>query len=381
MGFGYSLHKRAGFLAVLALVAAMLPWATGNAAFQPADTVRVAIFKGAESLLLEGSGVLVVDEDGRPLDLEFPARIRRDKGQLSINGVSRRKVTAAVPGVLKVNGKGYRGTVEVTIGEKGLLVINEVPLEDYLVGLINCEISSQWPIEAVKAQAVIARTYALYQKQARKGAPYHLESSVLDQVYEGCDIEDSRAARGVKETAGEVLTFDGAIIQAFYHSSCGGRTEAAENVWGFPVQYMQGVECKYCVNTPSVRWSQTLSLSRLEAAMRNAGNKVTGLRDIRVVRRNKSGRIVELLLDSDQGRVSVSGVNFRKAIGYSVIKSTNFDLKLSGDDVIFSGTGYGHGVGLCQWGSKNRAMEGFSYREILSYYYPGTRLTKYSELD
>lgn len=320
----------------------------------------------------------MIDEEGRPLDVEFPARIRRDKGQLLIGGFSRRKITAAAPGVLKLNGKGYRGTVEVTIGDKGLLVVNELPLEDYLVGLINCEISSQWPIEAVKAQAVIARTYALYQKDARKGAPYHLESSVLDQVYEGCDIEDSRAARAVRETAGEVLAHDGSIIQAFYHSSCGGRTEAAENVWGFPLQYMQGVDCKYCVNVPSVRWSQTLGLSRLEDALRSAGNRVAGLRDIRIIRRNKSGRIVELLLDSDQGRVAVSGVNFRKAVGYSVIKSTNFDLKVSGDDVVFSGTGYGHGVGLCQWGSKNRALEGFSYREILSYYYPGTKLVKQS---
>lgn len=378
MGFGNSQHSRTGLLVVLVLFVALLVWASGNAAYQPAETVRVAIFKGAENLLLDGSGLLVIDEEGRPLDVEFPVRIRRDKGQLLISGFSRRKITAAAPGVLKVNGKGYRGTVEVTIGEKGLLVVNELPLEDYLVGLINCEISSQWPIEAVKAQAVIARTYALYQKDARKGAPYHLESSVLDQVYEGCDIEDSRAARGVRETAGEVLAHDGSIIQAFYHSSCGGRTEAAENVWGFPLPYMQGVDCKYCVNVPSVRWSQTLGLSRLEDALRSAGNRVAGLRDIRIIRRNKSGRIVELLLDSDQGRVAVSGVNFRKAVGYSVIKSTNFVLKVSGDDVVFSGTGYGHGVGLCQWGSKNRAMEGFSYREILSYYYPGTRLVKQS---
>ncbi|MBI1920825.1 MAG: SpoIID/LytB domain-containing protein [Geobacter sp.] len=368
-------------MAVLVLIAAVLLWASGYAAFQPAETVRVAIFKGAENLVLEGNGVLVVDEEGQPLDIDFPVKIRRDKGQLSINGFSRRKIIAAAPGVLKVNGKGYRGTIEVSIGEKGLLVVDELPLEDYLVGLINCEISSQWPIEAVKSQAVIARTYALFQKEARKGAPYHLESSVLDQVYEGCDIEDSRAVRGVRETAGEVLTNDGSIIQAFYHSSCGGRTEAAENVWGFPLQYMQGVDCKYCVNTPSIRWSQTLGLSRLETALRNAGNKVAGLRDIRIVRRNKSGRIVELSLDSDQGQVSVSGVNFRKAVGYSVIKSTNFELKVSGDEVIFSGAGYGHGVGLCQWGSKNRALEGFNYREILSYYYPGTKLVKHSELD
>src|SRR4029079_7216219 len=100
--------------------------------------------------------------------------------------------------------------------ERGLLVVNELPLEEYLVGLINCEISSAWPMEAIKAQAVIARSYAIYQKATRKGAPYQLEASVMDQVYEGADLEDSRAARGVQETAGEVITYDDKVIQAFY---------------------------------------------------------------------------------------------------------------------------------------------------------------------
>src|SRR6185369_8627869 len=100
------------------------------------------------------------------------------------------------------------GVAEITLADKGLLVVNELPLEDYLVGLINCEISSAWPIEAIKAQAVIARTYALNRKESRKNAPYHLESSVIDQVYDGCLIEDSRARRGVTETDGEVLTYN-----------------------------------------------------------------------------------------------------------------------------------------------------------------------------
>jgi len=370
-----SFHIRA-LLFLLMAAAMLLPSRVGYSTVLPGDNIRVAIVKGGESITLDGSGILVINEEGVPLLLNFPLQVRRDRNRLSLNGVAAKKIVAAAPAFLKVNGKGYRGAIEVSPGDKGLIVVNELPLEEYLVGLINCEISSQWPIEAVKAQAVIARSYAVFQKEQRKNAPYQLESTVMDQVYEGCDIEDTRAARGVRETAGEVLTFDGKVVQAFYHSSCGGHTEASENSWGYPLPYLKGVDCKYCMEAPSVRWEQTLKLKKLESLMKNAGHQVTGLRDIRPGRRNDSGRLMEVVLVSDKGRVTLSGVNFRKAVGYGVIKSTNFEVRVNGDEARFAGAGYGHGVGLCQWGAKNRALEGFSYREILNYYYPGTRVEK-----
>src|SRR6185369_15998191 len=194
----------------------------------------------------------------------------------------------------------------------------------YLVGLINCEISSAWPIEAVKAQAVIARTYALNRKEARKKAFYHLESSVIDQVYDGCLIEDNRARRAVSETADEVLTYNGAIIQAFYHSNCGGRTEASENVWGASLPYMKGVECEYCLTNPSSSWEQKLTLRNIEEKLRAAGFKVSGLTDIRPGVRNSRGRLKNIVAVSSRGEIVVAGDQFRKAIGYGVIKSTNF---------------------------------------------------------
>jgi len=338
--------------------------------------VRVALLKGAESVRIGGDGVLAVDQDGEPLDVGFPLLVKRSRDGLSVNGRALRTLKASAPASLQINGKGYRGRIEITPADKGLLVIDELPLEDYLVGLINCEISSQWPIEAIKAQAVIARSYALYQMEARRNAPFHLESSVMDQVYDGCDIEDSRAARGVRETAGEVLMFDGKVIQAFYHSSCGGHTEAAENVWGYPLPYLPGVECKYCLTAGAGKWEQALSLRRIESLLKNSGYPVTGLREIKSGRKNKSGRLNDLKILSSRGSLIISAVNFRKAIGYSVIKSTNLDVKISGDEALFSGVGYGHGVGLCQWGAKQRADDGFNYREILSYYYPGTNLER-----
>jgi stage II sporulation protein D len=285
-------------------------------------------------------------------------------------------LTVTAPAYVSMNGKKYRGTVEITPADRGLLVVNELPIEEYLIGLINCEISSQWPMEAVKAQAVIARSYAIYQKEARKNAPYQLESTVLDQVYDGCEIEDSRAARGVSETAGEVLTYDNRVIQAFYHSSCGGHTEASENVWSISLPYLKGVDCVYCMKTPSARWELTLPLKKIESLLRDNGYQASDLRDIRAGRKNGSGRVTDVTLISARGRLVISAVNLRKAIGFSVMKSTNFEVRTNGDNALFTGTGNGHGVGLCQWGAKQRALEGFDYREILDYYYPGTRLKK-----
>lgn len=348
----------------------------GDASLKP-EMVRVALLKSAEIISLDGDDLTLTDGRGESLRFAtLPLQVKRVKNSLVVNGVPVSSLVATAPSTLRVNGKGYRGQIEIVPGDKGLLVINELPLEEYLIGLINCEISSQWPIEVVKAQAVIARSYALYQKTARKDAPYQLESSVMDQVYNGCDIEDSRAARGVRETAGEVLTYAGRIIQAFYHSNCGGHTEASENVWGMALPYLTGVDCKYCLEVPSLQWEQSIPLHKLEASLKNGGYSVAGLKDIVAGARNRSGRLQEVMLVAAKGRTVISAVNFRKAVGFSIIKSTNFTVKTAGSEAVFAGVGYGHGVGLCQWGAKQRAESGFDYHEILTYYYPGVKIEK-----
>ncbi len=318
----------------------------------------------------------IVDECGRQLDISCPVTVRKDRNGIAANGTIMRKLRASAPHIVLVNGKGFRNAVEIIPVEKGMLVVNELPMEDYIAGIINCEISSQWPMEAVKAQAVVARSYAVFQREARKNMPYHLESTVLDQVYEGFEHEDSRAVRGVQETAGEVLTYNRKVIQAFFHSSCGGHTEASQNVWSFGLPYLQGVDCKYCVESPSAAWEQMLPLKRLESLLKKGGYGVTGLRGIIPLYRNKSGRIGDLSIIFERGSINIPAVDFRKTVGYSVIKSTSFDVRISGENAVISGVGYGHGVGLCQWGAKKRAEDGFDYREILSYYYPGTILEK-----
>jgi len=341
------------------------------------ETIRVAVCEGVENIRIDGIGLEATNLFGSRLELYFPLVVKRDGSGLSAGGMRLRSLRVISPGIVRVNGKGYRGTLEVYPSDRGILVVDEIILEEYLVGLINCEISSQWPMEAVKAQAVVARTFALFQKQARKDLLYHLESSVYDQVYGGSDIEDSRAARAVEETRGEVVTYKGKIIQAFFHSSCGGHTEASENVWSVSMPYLRGVECTYCMKTPSVLWEQTLSPKKLASKLRNAGYNVTTLADIRIQSRYPSGRIEYLQLVTSDRIITMPAVTFRKIVGYGVIRSTNFEVKLIDDAFVFIGVGYGHGVGLCQWGAKQRAEEGFNYREILAYYYPGTRVVSY----
>ena len=366
-----------GFLMVAAIAVSA---GRRSCAALPADTIRVAIVKNAAGITVDGDGLLALRDDGAAVVLKTPVLLKPVRDQVSVDGIPCRRLVFSAASAVYVNGKPYHGIMEISFLDKGLLAVNDLPLEDYLVGLINCEISSAWPIEAIKAQAVIARTYAVNRREARRNALYHLESSVMDQVYNGCEIEDSRARRGVSETAGEVLTYNGGVIQAFYHSSCGGKTESAENVWGTNIPYLKGVDCRYCQLSPSSAWDQKLPLKELEERLRAAGFKATPLVDIRAGIRNNRGRLKNVVAVTPRGELAIPGDQFRKAVGYGVIKSTNFTVRVANGDAFFSGLGNGHGVGLCQWGAKQRALEGFSYTEILSYYYPGTELKQLSEI-
>ena len=374
---------RTSIIILLALAATIVSWSGKNGihAASMDETIRIAIVKSASEVTVAGDGLLVTNENGDPLAISFPATVKPDRDGVLVEGKRYRRLLFSASSAVYVNNKPYRGLAELSVVDKGILVVNQLPLEEYLVGLINCEISSAWPIDAVKAQAIIARTYAVNRKMARITAAYHMESSVIDQVYDGSLIEDSRARRAVSETAGEVLTFGGAVIQAFYHSSCGGRTEASENVWGAPVSYLKGVECQYCLTSPvATLWETKVTLKELEDRLRTAGHKVTGLSDIKPGPTNSRGRLKQVVLIAAKGNVTITGEQFRKAVGYGVIKSTRFTMKSSKNEIGFSGSGNGHGVGLCQWGAKQRALDGFAFGEILSYYYPGTELKKLSDI-
>ncbi|MCE1227131.1 MAG: SpoIID/LytB domain-containing protein [Geobacteraceae bacterium] len=353
----------------------------GAAAIEIAATneqIRVAISKVADSVTIDGDGILATDETGKPLALEFPLTFQNERGRVQAGSSSSRLIRLAAAGKLRINGKSYRGMLELSVQNGKLLVVNQLPLEQYLVGVITSEISSTWPMESIKTQAVIARTFAVAKRKERSKAFYHLESTVMDQAYEGSDEEDSRAARGVVETQGEILTYNGSVIQAFYHANSGGRTEASQNVWGIALPYLQGVECQYGLTSTTSSWEQSLPLSKIEASLKSF--KIYGLTDIKPGPRNNRGRLKNLVLVTERGNVTLLATKFRMAVGSTVIKSTNFSVRVESGTAYFNGVGYGHGVGLCQYGAKQRALDGFKYDEILTYYYPGAKLSKLSEL-
>jgi len=278
----------------------------------------------------------------------------------------------SMKGDLLVMGTRYSGDINVWKGIGGLYIINELPMEDYIKDVVVAEVSSDWDMEALKAQAVISRTYALYQKRTNSDAVYHIASSVLHQVYKG-NNPDARVAYAVDETRDEILTYKGKPIEAFYHSTCGGKTETPEEVFGKSYPYLKSVEST-CDISPYSVWEKQIKSRELEKAL-----NVREIKNITVKSHTSSGRVKELRILAASGSSAMSAPDFRKAIGWSRLPSTNFSVHKEADSFFFEGKGYGHGVGLCQWCALKMAREGKNYREILSYFYPGTTIKLYED--
>jgi stage II sporulation protein D len=279
-------------------------------------------------------------------------------------------------GVVGWSSRLFRGTLELS-GNTGrdAGVVNVVDLEQYLAGLVNSEISSTWPMEAIKAQVVAARTYALWKKRTSEKS-YHLESTTEDQVYRGAAREDAVSVRAVRETRGIVMTCKNELIPAYYHSCCGGRTDSAKDIKDRDVPSTRSTVCKWCTGSPRYRWTYEISAkktARLLSSWADIGKTVT---DMRPLRRTIGGRIVELSIRGDEAAVTLSGEDLRRALGFSNVKSTRFEVSVAHGRARFSGTGFGHGIGACQWGMRGMADAGYTWDRILKHYYKGVELTR-----
>ncbi|OIP59252.1 MAG: hypothetical protein AUK38_06020 [Nitrospirae bacterium CG2_30_41_42] len=273
-------------------------------------------------------------------------------------------------GDLLVMGSRYTGNIDVWKGEGGIYLINELPIEDYVKDVVVAEVGSNWDMEALKAQAVISRTYAVYQKKINGDSIYHIVSSVLNQVYKG-NNPNVRVAYAVAETSGEILTFDNRAIEAFYHSTCGGKTENPEDVFGKSYPYLKSVESN-CEISPYSTWEKRIEITEIEKAL-----NLSGIKEISIKSYTSTKRVKQLDIINNSGIITINATDLRKALGWSRLPSTNFSVTRDGDSMIFKGKGYGHGVGLCQWGALQMAREGKNYKEILSFFYPGTIIQLY----
>jgi stage II sporulation protein D len=258
-----------------------------------------------------------------------------------------------------------RGDVVVRVTRGGKLqLINVIPLEEYLVAVLGSEMPSWFPDDALRAQAIAARTYALQRKLETYGQPFHMGSGVLDQVYGGLKREDPRAKAAVLATRGEVLTYQLLPVEAYFHSSCGGRTASGTEALGRDLPYLKPVDCP--CGRKGRPWQVVLGLSDLKAA---------GLSDpstVRVAARTPTGRVQRLASRSGM----LDGVSFRRRIGYEKVKSLAFNVEQNRGEVKITGRGFGHGAGMCQWGAEGLAEEGWAYRRILEHYYPGAEIQR-----
>ena len=336
-----------------------------NALFA-SENIRVSIADDRRTVVLSAPSGLVVDgRESTPLTTRMT--IRSDAF-----GNAPRHVRS-LKGVVEVAGKPYRGVMEVRKKRNGLLqVVNELDIEEYLKGVVAAEIPSDWEMEVLKAQAVASRTYALYQKRSRARQAYHIRDTVESQVYLGARGERRRALKAVAETKGEVVLYDGEVIAAFYHSSCGGRTEDASVLWGIDEPYLKGVDCDCQQISTYGLWEKRFTVAAVLSALRREGYRVGPIESIESGTITPGGRVQDVLFRTSRGATAVPAEMVRAALGYARVPSIFFEPELIESEVVFSGRGLGHGVGLCQWGARERAQRGLDYRRILQYYYPGT---------
>lgn len=280
-------------------------------------------------------------------------------------------------GGLALDGRRYRGALELRHRGAGLTAVNIVPVDDYLLSVVPEEMPTDWPAEALKAQSVAARSFALKSRGRHAAEGYDLCTTTHCQLYKGIASEKTASTAAVRATRGEVLTYAGQPIEALFHTDSGGMTESSENVWGSHVPYLRAVRD---TQTATMPWTKTVSTADLEKKLAAKGHAIGKLRAIELTPlavgraakdRTASGRVKAMTVTGTKGSVTLSGNAWRSLLG---LKSTLFSAKLTKDSVTFTGFGAGHGLGISQWGAKRLAETGRSYADILHHYYTGVTL-------
>lgn len=338
-------------------------------------TIGVLIEDEAEDVTLKGETHLKISEPITDRNLSIrgkTARFSSDGNFLVVNGQSlgiKRCRVISEGLAIRVDGRGFRGNMTLSAETKGLRVINHLPIEQYLYGVVPREMPATWPREALMAQAVAARTYALYIRSKSRDKDYHVVATTASQVYGGYDSEIAATNGAVDVTRGQVITHDGKLIVAYFHSNSGGHTEDAENVWSADLPYLKGIPDRYSQNTPGGSWDCLLTPGDLKDRLNRYGLNVGRVRKLEMLGRSPAGRALKIRVITDSGDYVLKSNAFRIKVGATRLKSLLLDIEIQEDGVLLKGKGYGHGVGMSQWGARVMAQEGFDYREILKHYY------------
>jgi stage II sporulation protein D len=335
--------------------------------------------------------------------------ITTNKNQLILNGKAVKgdylllePIEDKAETVVSINDKMYRGKAEVHLMKNGLTVVNKVYLEEYLNSVVAEEMPDSWQSEALKAQAIAARTFALYARNKHESEGFDICNGTHCQMYGGISGEAPNASQAVRATTGTVLYYNGKLIYAPFHAAAGGMTENSEDVWGNNLPYLRAV-MDFDEGTPYYHWQLRFSTTDIQAKLHNSGHDIGNLQSIELSKltrkaktiaiadRTASGRVKCVCFVGDKARAVLSGNEVRNILG---LKSTLFDITVTAinknsmlknkdknsyntiGEVLIDGYGWGHGLGLSQWGAKIMAEKKYDYKKILHHYYTNVDITK-----
>jgi|GEM_PF-837471 len=288
------------------------------------------------------------------------------------------------PGI-RFNRRLYLNGLELKLKPDGkILIINHIDLEHYLKGVIPFEANPKWTDATLQASAIVSRTFALFKTIEKRDKDFDVGSGVLSQVYAGEGVRHDRTDQIIDQTRGQVLLYRGEIFPAYFHSSSGGATTSADSVWPVkPHPALQGVECEFCHSSKHDSWTGFVKYSDIEKKVREEGGlPVRAVREVKLKNYDRSGRAREIEIVGKNGKYKVHFSELRGWIGAEKIKSTLVVRYLNDAErqgVTFFGRGWGHGVGLDQYGAKYMGELGYSAIQILDYFYPGAIIEKIYE--
>jgi stage II sporulation protein D len=354
--------------------------APGPPAVRPSEIaatrfLRVRIEESAGGVTLEAETVRAWDTGGRlASEGSGTVRLAAVGERIRFDGARLLGETVDVAGYPDLRLDGYRvgGRLRITARRGRLLVVAVVPLETYVAAVVSREAPRLFHPEALAAQAVATRTYAAGAMKNPRDPEYDVVGSVEDQVFEGIDNVAPVYRDAAEETRGLVVLYRGELARTVFHSTCGGRTESAAYAWGKDVPYLRSQVCEDCSASPVYRWEYRMSDSEGRRIARALG--IPPGRDVRISisGRTPTGRASRIRITAGGVSRDARAAEFRKAAGYTRVRSLMMEITPVSEGWVITGKGYGHGVGMCQFGANGMAKAGYGFREILERYYPGT---------
>lgn len=354
-----------------------------------AATLQVAILRQAQSAAIVPSGkVLVVQPGAKPKPLEWKGELtlKTREGGLRLADLKLKSETRLVPqdgARIKVGLHQYRGALILRLDPgQTISIIEEADVEQYLEGVLPHEMDPDWPLEALKAQAVVARTFTYANMGKFRKEGFDLTADTRSQVYKGTTLVNENVRAAVRQTRGEVLGWKGKLLRVYYHACCGGATTDPGAAWGGDgdgptPRPLQGVRDPWCSTSPHMKWIAYFAWADLTAAIAEKHMLSGPLKTLRIGARDAAGYVRTYFAKSGRETVEVKASEMRMALGAGEMKSVRVrTLNVLKKGVEFVGGGSGHGVGLCQWGARLQADKGRGYEQILKFYFPGSELSE-----